>query len=32
MLYFYRIDVSKGSDVNQKLPQKSLIFLNIGIS
>ena len=32
MLYFNRIDVSEGIDVNKKLHQKIVIFVTIGIS
>ena len=32
MLYFYRIDIFKGIDVNKTANQKSLIFATIGSS
>ena len=32
MLYFERIDVSKGIDVNKQVHQKSVIFFTIGTS
>ena len=32
MLYFDRIDVSEGIDVNKKVHLKSMIFVTIGIS
>ena len=32
MLYFDRIDISEGIDINKKVHQKSVIFVTIGIS
>ena len=32
MLYFDKIDVSEGTDINEKVQQKSVMFATIGIS